>query len=52
MERFMTNSLEVFVADEALEGGAFVEQKLFDYFELAGKSDTREGDAFAECFLS
>ena len=42
MECGLANSLEVFVADDVLEGGAAGERHLFDDFELIGESDTRE----------
>jgi len=42
----------VFVADDALEGGATVERHLFNDFELFGEFDTPEGVAVAECLRS
>jgi len=47
--RAIVNSLEVFVADDAFEGGAAAKRNLFDDFELIGESDTREGAALLEC---
>ena len=41
----IADSLEVFVADDTLEGKAMGENLLFDDFELIGESDTREGGA-------
>jgi len=38
-------SLEVFVEDDALEGGTMAESRLADDFEIIGESDTREGVA-------
>ena len=45
-------SLEVFVADDALEGVTLGERQLFDDFELTGESDIREGVAVLECSRS
>jgi len=45
----MPDSLEMFVADDALEGGAPAVRPLFDDFELIGESDTLEGVATLEC---
>ena len=52
------DSREVFVEDVALEGSAAGERRapvlaagerqIFEYFELIGESDTREGEAFLE----
>ena len=52
LECALANSLEVFVADDALGGGAFVECQPFDDFEFIGESDTREGDSSLECEFS
>ena len=49
LECGIANSLEVFVADDALEGGAFGERQLSNDFELIGQSDTHEGGAELEC---
>ena len=49
LECSLANSPEVFVADDALEGGTFEEHLLFDDFELVGEGDTREGRAIFEC---
>ena len=38
LECVFANSLEVFVADDALEGGAVAKCQLFDYLELIGES--------------
>jgi len=46
------DSLEGFIADDALEGGAFDERQIFNGFEFIGESDTREGVAFLECCIS
>ena len=43
------NSLEVFVEEDAFEGGEFDERLVFDDFELVGESDTREGVASLKC---
>ena len=48
LKRANTDSLEVFVEDDAFEGGAISEHHLFHDFELIGESDTREGEAFIE----
>ena len=48
----MASSLETFVTDDALEGGAVGERLLFDNFEPFGESDTREGDALSKCVSS
>ena len=48
LECVMANSVEVFVADDALEGGAAGQRHLFNDFELIGESDTREGAAKLE----
>jgi len=52
LECGIANSLEVFVADDALEGGAFVERLLLDDFELIGESDTSEGGIVLECAMA
>jgi len=52
LECTIANSLEVFVEDDALEGGAFDEHRCFEDFELIGESDTREGTAVLECSRS
>jgi len=44
----ITNSLEVFVADDAFEGGATANRSLFDNCELIGESDALEGKATVE----
>ena len=44
----IVNSLEAFVEDDALEGGAMGERPRFDDFEIIGESDTREGEAGLE----
>jgi len=49
LECAIANSLEVFVADDALEGGAVGKRRLTDDFELIGESDAREGVALLEC---
>ena len=43
---------EVFVPDDAFEGGATRQSSWFEDCELIGESDTREGTAFIECCLS
>jgi len=43
------NSLEVFVADDALEGGAVSECQIFDDFEIIGEGNALEGEALLEC---
>ena len=43
------NSFEVFVADNALEGGAGVKRRHFDDLELIGESGIREGGTMLEC---
>ena len=48
LECFLTNSFEVFVEDDAFEGGAIGERHHFDDFELIRESDTREGKAACE----
>ena len=52
LECAISDSLEVFVADDAFEGGAFIERPFFDDCELIGESDTREGGAILGCRLS
>jgi len=52
MERAATDSLDVFVKDDALEFCAPAERTLFDDFELIWKGDAREGGAILECLLS
>ena len=52
MEYANADSLEVFVEDDALEGGVVAEHQPFDDFELIGESDTREGVTLLECCLS
>ena len=52
MECVLADSVEVFVEDDALEGGAFDEYQIFDDFELFGESDIHEGEAILECCLS
>ena len=47
-QRANADSFELFVADDALEGRAFVEPSSIDDFELFGESDTREGVALPE----
>ena len=48
----LANSLEFFVADDAFEGGAFVERHIFDNFELFGEDDIREDGTVLECALA
>jgi len=45
-------SLEVFVADDALEGEAFDERHLFDAFELIGEGNTFEGVIIMKCVFA
>jgi len=52
LECVIADSLEVFVADDTLEGGASAEHQLFDDFEIIGESDTREGKGILECSCS
>jgi len=52
LEYSLADSFEVFVEDDAFEGDAFAVRKPFDFFELIGESDTREGRALVECPLS
>ena len=52
MEHVVANSLKVFVADDALEGGACLERRHLDDFEIIGESDTRERGATCECSYS
>jgi len=42
------NSLEFFVADDALEGSAVGERLLFDDFEIFGEGNALEGGAVLE----
>ena len=46
------DSLEMFVADDALQGGAFDEHHLSDDIEVIGEGDTHEGGALIKCSLS
>jgi len=51
LECAFADGLEVFVADDAFEGGAFGENQLFNDCELIGESDALEGGATCErCF--
>ena len=52
MECAIADSLEVFVAEDAFEGGAFMERTTFDNFELIGEGNTHEGVAFMECAIA
>ena len=52
LECQFSDSFEVFVAEDAFEGGATSKRHLLEDFELIGESYTREGDAAAECLLS
>jgi len=52
LECAMADSLEIFVEDDALEGGAFEESRLYDIFEDLGESDTLEGVATRECVFA
>ena len=44
----IADSLEVFIADEALKGGAFEERSLLDDFELIGEGNIFKGGALLE----
>jgi len=46
------DSLEVFVADDAFEGGAVGERQPFDDFELIGEGDASESGTVLECALA
>jgi len=48
LECAIADRLEVFVADDALEGGASDERQLFNDFEFIGQGDTRELGALLE----
>ena len=48
MECPTADSVEVFVEEDAFEGRAIAECRIFDDFELIRKSDTREGVALFE----
>ena len=48
MECAKANSLEVFVADDALEGGAFDERQLVDDCEIFGEGNALESVAASE----
>jgi len=52
LECAATDSFDVIVADDALEGEASAKRTRCDDFELIGESDTREGRAFKECETS
>ena len=39
----------LYIADDALEGGAGGVRHFFDDFELIGESDTHEGGVILEC---
>jgi len=52
LECEIADSLEVFVADDALEGGAIDERRHIDAFEIIGEGDAREGEAVLECVLA
>ena len=45
----IANSFEVFVADDAFEGGAFGKRHLFDDFQFIGEVDALEGGIALEC---
>ena len=47
-ERRLSDNFEVFVADDAFEGGAGVKCPHFDDFELIGESDTLKGGTVLE----
>ena len=49
LECVIANSFEVFVADDALEGGAIVKRPKFDRFERIGEGDIHEGGTSLEC---
>ena len=44
LECVFAYSFEVFVEDDAFEGGTLAERQLFNDFEFIGESDTREGE--------
>ena len=49
MECSFVDSLEVFVADDALEGSAVAERQMFYDFEFIGEGNALEGGAVLEC---
>ena len=49
LECAFADSLEVFVADDVLEGGAIVEHHKIDDLELIREGDASEGGAVLEC---
>jgi len=49
LECGIANSLEVFVEDDALEGGARGERQLFDDFEVIGEGGALECGTALEC---
>ena len=49
MECALADSLEIFVADDAFEGGAFGERRLFDNCELIGQGNALKGETVLEC---
>jgi len=49
LECATANSLEVFVADDMLEGGAGGERQLFDDFEIIGEGNALEDGTGLEC---
>ena len=52
LEYVIANSFEVFVADDAFEGGTVVERQKLDDFELIGKGNAFEGGTVLECAIA
>ena len=49
MECSLANSLEVFVADDAFEGGAVAEGQIFDDCEIIREGDALEDGTYLKC---